>query len=133
MLDADLAVKNGADHQFYAQFNKTTGLNHVVVAYENEVPIGCGAIREYTPEAVEVKRMYVVPTSRGKGIATAILTALENWAAELSYHKCVLETVKKQSEAIALYQSRGYQIIPNYGQYKGVENSVCFEKELRRH
>jgi GNAT superfamily N-acetyltransferase len=102
----------------------------VVVAYENDAPVGCGALKEYELNAMEVKRMYVAPTSRGKGIATAVLTALESWAAELSYRKCVLETGKKQPEAIALYRRQGYQIIPNYGQYKDVENSVCFEKEL---
>ena len=130
LLDADLAVRDGIDHSFYAQFNKINRLNHVIVAYENEVPVGCGALKEYEPNAMEVKRMYVVPASRGQGIATAVLTALENWATELSYRKCVLETGKKQPEAIALYQSRGYQIISNYGQYKDVENSVCFEKQL---
>ena len=130
LLDADLAVRDGAEHLFYAQFNKIDRLNHVVVAYENDAPVGCGALKEYELNAMEVKRMYVAPTSRGKGIATAVLTALESWAAELSYRKCVLETGKKQPEAIALYRRQGYQIIPNYGQYKDVENSVCFEKEL---
>jgi GNAT superfamily N-acetyltransferase len=130
LLDADLAVRDGAEHLFYAQFNKIDRLNHVVVAYENDVPIGCGALKEYEPNTMEVKRMYVAPASRGQGIATAVLTALENWAAELSYRKCVLETGKKQPEAIALYRRQGYQIVPNYGQYKDVENSVCFEKEL---
>ena len=130
LLDADLAVRDGAEHLFYAQFNKIDRLNHVVVAYENEVPVGCGALKEYEPNTMEVKRMYVAPASRGQGIATAVLTALENWATELSYRKCVLETGKKQPEAIALYRRQGYQISPNYGQYKDVENSVCFEKEL---
>ena len=64
------------------------------------------------------------------GIATQILTELEKWATELSFKKCVLETGKKQPEAIALYIKNGYKIIPNYGQYEGVENSVCFEKLL---
>jgi len=74
--------------------------------------------------------MYVYPKSRGKGIATAILNELEKWAFELPFKKCVLETGKRQQEAIELYKKNGYKIIPNYGQYVGIENSICFEKEL---
>jgi GNAT superfamily N-acetyltransferase len=74
--------------------------------------------------------MYTRPDSRGKGIASLVLAELERWAGELSYERCMLETGKRQPEAIALYKRRGYGIIPNYGQYVGVENSVCFAKEL---
>jgi putative acetyltransferase len=127
-LDADLAIRDGADHAFYAQFNKTHMIKHAIVAYENEIPVGCGAIKEFSTDTMEVKRMYVLPAVRGKGIATQILQQLENWAAELGYQKCVLETGQNQPEAIRLYTKSGYQRIPNYGQYKGIANSVCFEK-----
>ena len=130
-LDADLAIRDGADHSFYAQFNKVDKIRHAVVAYKDGLPVGCGAMKEFTPEAMEVKRMYTAPEGRGKGVATAVLTELENWAAELSYKKCVLETGKRQPEAIALYKKNGYNTIQNYGQYIGVENSVCFEKVLK--
>src|SRR5690606_2342242 len=102
----------------------------VLVAYENEMAIGCGAIKELEPDTMEVKRMYVIPEHRGKGIAGQILSALEEWAKELSFKKCVLETGKRQPEAIGLYKKYGYGIIPNYGQYAGIGNSVCFEKIL---
>jgi putative acetyltransferase len=131
-LDADLAQKDGDEHSFYAQFNKVDKIKYVVVAYENDQPMSCGAIKEFSPEAMEVKRMYTSPESRGKGIATKVLAELEKWAAELFYQKCVLETGKKQTEAIGLYKKNGYKIIPNYGQYAGVENSVCFEKEIKQ-
>jgi putative acetyltransferase len=130
LLDADLAQRDGEDHSFYAQFNKIDRIRHVVLAYENGRPLGCGAIKEFAPGAMEVKRMYTLPESRSKGIATKILSALESWAAELSYTRCVLETGKRQPEAIALYKKSGYRVIANYGQYAGVENSVCFEKEI---
>ena len=129
-LDADLANRDGKDHAFYAQFNKIDAIKHVVVAYENDKPVGCGSIKEFSPDAVEVKRMYVVPERRKKGIAVSILSELERWAKELSYKKCVLETGKKQPEAIALYIGRGYKRIANYGQYAGIENSICFEKGI---
>jgi putative acetyltransferase len=131
LLDADLAIRDGEDHSFYAQFNKVDNIKYVVVAYENEQAIGCGAIKEYTSDTMEIKRMYVLPTSRKKGIAAKILSELENWAIELSCTKCILETGKRQPEAIGLYKKKGYKLIPNYGQYTGVENSLCFEKELK--
>ncbi|HEX9510041.1 MAG TPA: GNAT family N-acetyltransferase [Puia sp.] len=130
-LDADLAERDGNDHSFYSQFNKIDKIRYAVVAYENSKPIGCGAIKEYSPDSMEVKRMYTSPDSRGKGIASQVLAELERWAAELSYGKCVLETGKRQPEAIELYRKNGYKVIPNYGQYAGIENSVCFEKEMK--
>lgn len=130
-LDADLAQRDGEDHSFYAQFNKIDKIKHAIVAYQGDRPVGCGAIKEYSPGTMEVKRMYTIPENRGKGVASKILRELERWAFELSYEKCILETGKKQPEAIALYKKRGYQVIPNYGQYADVEDSVCFEKSLR--
>jgi len=129
-LDEDLAIKDGEAHFFYAQFNKINKIMHVVLAYENKIPLGCGAIKEYDTNTMEVKRMYTSPESRKKGIATKILTELEKWVFELSYGRCILETGKRQPEAIGLYKKSGYTQIPNYGQYSGVENSVCFEKEI---
>jgi GNAT superfamily N-acetyltransferase len=130
LLDADLAIRDGADHAFYAQFNKIDAIRHVVLAYEGDMAVGCGAIKEFSPDAMEVKRMFVRPEGRQKGIASMVLGELERWAAEMSYRRTVLETGMKQQEAIELYTRRGYTRIPNYGQYAGVENSLCFEKIL---
>ena len=130
LLDADLAERDGDDHAFYHQFNKIDIIKHAVVLYDNQKPLGCGAIKEFDATAMEVKRMYTSPESRGKGIATKILSELEKWTEELSYEKCVLETGKRQPEAIQLYTKSGYKKIPNYGQYVGIENSVCFEKSF---
>lgn len=130
-LDSDLAIRDGSEHSFYAQFNKIDKIRYVVIAYEDDKPVSCGAIKEFEPKIMEVKRMYTLPEYRGKGIAGKVLTELEKWAAELACEKCVLETGKRQPEAIALYTRCGYNIIPNYGQYAGKENSVCFEKKLQ--
>lgn len=129
-LDADLAIRDGSEHAFYAQFNKVDMIKHVVIAYDDKRPVGCGAIKKLSSDSMEVKRMYTSPESRGKGIASTVLTELEKWSAELSYQKCLLETGKKQPEAIALYFKSGYKIVDNYGQYAGVENSICFEKKI---
>lgn len=129
-LDAELAIRDGDDHAFYAQFNKIAKLKHVVLAYEDDKALGCGAIRALDSGDMEVKRMYVPPESRSKGIATKVLLELENWARELSFTRCVLETGLKQPEAIHLYEKNGYERIPNYGQYIDVGNSVCFGKKI---
>ncbi|MEE9361177.1 MAG: GNAT family N-acetyltransferase [Cellulophaga sp.] len=130
-LDADLAIRDGDDHDFYDQFNKIDRINYVVVVYEDATPLGCGAIKAYDSGSMEIKRMYTDPKSRGKGIATKILTELENWAIELTYKKCILETGIKQPEAIALYEKCNYKTIVNYGQYANIKTSVCFEKLLK--
>lgn len=129
-LDKDLSIRDGDEHSFYAQFNKVDAIKNVLVAYRNEQAVGCGAIKKMDENTMEIKRMYVPPHLRGKGIASQILQELETWSRELGYKKCILETGKKQPEAIALYHKNLYQIIPNYGQYEGIENSVCFAKEL---
>lgn len=129
-LDKDLAIRDGDDHPFYATLNTIETIKHAIVMYEEELPVGCGALREYEPGIMEVKRMYVLPGKRGRGIASLVLTALEDWAKELEYKKCILETGKKQPEAISLYHKNNYTVIPNYGKYAGIDNSVCFEKVL---
>lgn len=130
LLDADLARRDGDEHAFYAQYNTIAVLNYVVVAYEGAKAVGCGAIKEQVPGTMEVKRMYVLPENRKGGVATLVLTELEQWANELGYEQCVLETGKRQPEAIALYKKNGYEVIPNYGQYIGIDNSVCFNKKI---
>lgn len=129
-LDAELQIRDGAEHDFYAQFNKIDAIREVVVAYENEIAVGCGAFKEYLPRVAEIKRMFVLPESRNRSIAGKILSELEAWASELSFSKCILETGLKQPEAVRLYQKSGYEIIPNYGQYAGIENSVCMRKSI---
>lgn len=127
-----LKIVDGADHDFYHQFNGITHLNNTIVAYYDNVAVGCGAFKKFDEKSTEVKRMYVHPDFRGKKIATAILEDLEKWSKELGYQKCILETGKRQTEAVAFYSKLNYQITPNFGQYKDVENSVCFEKVLKQ-
>lgn len=129
-LDAYLAILDGEDHAFYAQFNKSSALKNAIIAYEKETAVGIGAYKEYDPVTVEMKRMYTLPQFRGKGIASKILSELELWATEENYKIAVLETGFMQKDAISLYQKLGYVITENYGQYIGVENSVCMKKTL---
>jgi GNAT superfamily N-acetyltransferase len=130
LLDQDLAIRDGEDHAFYNQYNKTDAIKHVLVYYENDIPVGCGAFREKENGITEIKRMYVHPEYRKKGIATSVLAALEIWAKEVGYVCTILETGKNQPEAINLYQKLNYIIIPNYPPYENMDNSVCMKKTL---
>ena len=129
-LDAYLAEKDGDEHAFYDQFNKIDHLNNVILACDGELAVACGAIKAFTQGVMEVKRMYTNPDYRGKQIASRVLNELESWAKEMGNSKCILETGKRQVEAIAFYQKNGYRQIENYGQYQNVENSMCFEKMI---
>lgn len=129
-LDAYLSITDGDEHSFYDQFNKIDSIKHVVVAYVDARPVACGAIKQIDLDKMEVKRMYVMPLERGRGYATKILKALEEWTTELGFKICVLETGKRQKEAVALYEKNNYKRIANYGQYTGVDNSICFQKKL---
>ena len=128
-LDAELAIRDGDEHAFYAQYNKPQGLLGVVVAYLDDEPVGCGALKKFSDHETEIKRMFVKPDRRGQRIAAKVLEELETWASELGSGSFVLETGFKQPEAIALYRRSGYEVIPNYGQYAGVANSLCMRKQ----
>jgi putative acetyltransferase len=129
-LDSYLAEKDGRDHDFYNQYNGISTIKYTLVCYKENKPVACGAIKEYGKDAMEVKRMFTLPEYRGMGIAGQLLVELERWAVELGAKRVVLETGKKQVEAISLYERSGYRPIPNYGQYIDIETSVCYEKPL---
>lgn len=129
-LDADLRTRYGKDQDKYDAFNIIDTQARVALAMEGQTPIGCGCWREMEHEVVEMKRMYVQPAFRGKGIAKLILNELEAWASEEGYKLARLETAIRQPEAIALYTKQNYQRIPNYGPYKNMPESICMEKAL---
>jgi putative acetyltransferase len=130
MLDGDLTLRYGELQKHYAQFNHIDFIDTVIVAYEEDIPVGCGCFRSFAPETIEIKRMYVRPEFRGRGISRLILAELEKWASEIGYTKSVLETGNQQTEAIHLYHRFGYTEIPNYGNYDGTETSICMSKKL---
>lgn len=129
LFDDYLVEIDGDEKDFFAQYNQIY-ISNVIVFYENEEAKGCGAFKEYEENVAELKRMFVLPESRGKGVASAILTALENWAKEEGFTCCILETSCRLENAIALYQKFGFEVTSNYGQYIGVESSVCMKKNI---
>ena len=131
LLDADLAERDGEDNAFYSQYNGLEQIRHAVLCYASgSEAIGCGAMKQVAPATMEVKRMYVLPGHRGTGIATRVLRELENWASDLKMSRIILETGKRQPEAIRLYEKNGYLRTENFEPYVGVHNSLCFEKQL---
>lgn len=130
-LDKDLWARYPAEQHIYNGFNKITGIDTVVIAYHEGVPVGCGCFKPFGAGGVEIKRMFVQPLLRGKGVAFSILEELERWAAELGYAYTVLETGTGQPEAISLYKKSGYRLIENYPPYIGMPSSVCFRKDLQ--
>ena len=129
-LDASLAEHNGDDHAFFDQFNKIDTIKNCIVVYIDEVPAACGAFKEFSKDTIEIKRMFTNQEFRKRGLGTIIVKELENWAKELGYKKAVLETSQDLKNAISVYEKCGFYKIPNYGQYIGVDSSVCFEKVL---
>lgn len=129
-LDVYLAEADGHFHSFYHQFNGIDALKEVVIAYIDGIPAGCGALKQLSESEMEVKRMYTRPEFRNQRIASGVLSELEYWASELGFEACILETGTKQTEALQFYPAMGYEAIPNYGQYAGMENSRCFRKKL---
>ena len=130
LLNAEMNALYGRLQATYDRHNVVEDVRTVVVACVDGRAVGCGALRPYAAETVEVKRMYVRPDWRGQGIAGRVLRELEGWARELGFARIILETGKKQPAAIGLYDKHGYRRIENYGPYAGQPNSVCFEKRL---
>jgi len=129
-LDRGLSGQYENHATTYAPHNLVGYLETVVIAYEKGEAVGCGCFKKYDNNSVEIKRMFVRPELRKKGIASAILLELENWAKERGIKNAVLETGTKQTEAIALYEKKGYKRTENYGPYVGVETSLCFKKAI---
>ncbi|WP_207421271.1 GNAT family N-acetyltransferase [Desertivirga brevis] len=129
-LDSDL---QGRYHDVQYQYNAYTDvskINTVVVAYIQDIAVGCGCFKEISDRAVEIKRMFVNPYFRGFGVASSIIDELLIWSKQLYYNEALLETGKRQPESIKLYTKHGFQIIDNFGPYVGMAESVCMKREL---
>jgi GNAT superfamily N-acetyltransferase len=132
-LNAELDARypeEGANHFRLDPEEVADGRGAFFVAYLGDEPVGCGAVRRIEPGVAEIKRMYVAPAARGRGVGRQVLTELEAEARRLGAARLVLETGPRQPEALALYSRAGFVEIPNFGEYAGCEFSVCMAKEL---
>jgi len=114
----------------YVPLNKTDDIRDVVVAYDGDVPVGGAGFKRFDERSAEVKRMFVKPEYRGKGVAKGILELIEQKAKEAGYERLVLETGGFLTAANQLYKGIGFLVIPNYGSYADMPESVCMEKLL---
>jgi len=122
--------EEGANHFRLDPEEVVEGRGAFVVAYSGGKPLGCGAIRRMDENTAEIKRMYVEPSARARGVGRAVLRALEAEARRLEVGRIVLETGERQLEALALYRSSGFVRIPAFGEYVGAPLSVCMEKRV---
>ena len=122
--------EEGATHFRLNSEEVAEGRGAFLVAYASGKPIGCGAIRKLDSETAEIKRMYVIPEVRGKGISKKILLALEQEGRRLGIRRIVLETGERQIEAMALYARAGFARIPLFGEYLNSPLSICMAKEI---
>lgn len=134
-LNAELQARYpepGANHFRVDAEELAPGRGAFLVGYVDGVPVACGAIRKHDESTAEIKRMYVMPAARGKGLSRQILSALEAEGRALGVRRLVLETGPRQVEALALYERAGFVKIPLFGEYlNSPKFSVCMEKELQ--
>jgi len=126
----DEIVGGRFQRQQYVKYNTLEKIQDVIVVYDKERPIGCGAFRFYDERTAEIKRLYLLPEYRGRGIAGELLKRLEANAKNKGFSTVVLETGEPLTEAMALYKRAGYQVVPNYGAYADMPDSVCMSKKL---
>jgi putative acetyltransferase len=133
-LNADLRARypeGDGMHYFRLDADEVRpGRGAFVVAYDAQTPVGCGAVRTIDAGVAEIKRMYVLPTVRGRGIARRMLEFLEHEARAIGITKLLLETGTRQPEAIALYSKTGYSRTGAFGEYPPSPLNVFFEKYL---
>lgn len=129
-LDYELSETYGEEQKTYNEFNIVEENDTVVLVYQNVTPVGCGCFRKYTNDTIEIKRMFVQNDFRGNGISKLILKELESWAIEMGYKESILETGIYQKSALGLYSKNGYMRTDNYGQYTGIQTSICMKKNL---
>jgi GNAT superfamily N-acetyltransferase len=129
-LDAHLLILDGEEHAFFSQFNGLENIKYAVIYCIDNKAVGCGGLKKIDLQTAEIKRMYVEPEYRGRGVAAKILTALETWATELDFNQLCLETGVNNPSAQSVYRKKGFEKIINYGPYFGVPSSVCMGKGI---
>ena len=118
-------------HAQLSAHNKVDTIPYACIVMDCDRPIGCGGLRPYSDDKIEVKRVFVRPEARRTGAAADLMLELENWARELGFEQVILETSIEFHPALALYRSLGYIQTEKYDPYKNVDLSICFSKTLQ--
>lgn len=129
-MDLDRRVGKKIKRDKYKKYNRLDEIKQAIVVYEDGKAIGGGAIRRYDEESVELKRVFIHTEYQGRGIGSKLVSLLIEWAMELGYKKMILETGELLVESCAVYKKLGFQVIPNYGPYANMPESLCMAKKL---
>lgn len=129
-MDLDRRVGRKIKRDKYKKYNQLDEIKEAIVVYEGNTAIGGGAIRKYDDENVELKRVFVHPEYQGRGIGSRLVALLMEWAMELGYKRVILETGELLAESCAVYKKLGFEIIPNYGPYADMPESLCMARDL---
>ena len=129
-MDLDRRVGKKIKRDKYTKYNQLDEINEAIVVYDGNRAIGGGAIRRYNDENVELKRVFIHTEYQGQGIGSKLVSLLIEWARELGYKRIILETGELLVESCAVYNKLGFQVIPNYGPYVNMPESLCMAKDL---
>ena len=129
-MDLDMRVGKKIKRDKYTKYNQLDEIHEAIVVYEGNQAIGGGAIRKYNDENVELKRVFIHPEYQGMGIGTKLVSTLIEWAIEIGYKRMILETGELLAESCAVYRKLGFEVIPNYGPYVNMPESLCMAKDL---
>lgn len=130
-MDLDRRVGKKIKRDKYQKYNQLDEIREAIIVYEENKPIGGGAIRRYDDESVELKRVFVHTEYQGRGIGSRLVSLLIEWATELGYKRMILETGELLAESCAVYKKMGFKVIPNYGPYMDMPESLCMAKDLK--
>lgn len=131
-IDLDRRVGKKIKRDKYRQFNQLDEIQQAIVVYEDNKAVGGGAIRKYDDENIELKRVFVHTEYQGQGIGSRLVSMLIEWAVELGYNRMILETGELLAESCAVYKKLGFKVIPNYGPYVNMPESLCMARELKK-
>lgn len=109
----------------YLPLNSLQDIHEVIIAYDYDIPVGCVSFKRFEEDTAEVKRVFVKESYRGKGISKELMRLLEERAKEKGCSKLLLESGEPLTAAMGVYHSIGYAVIPNYGEYKCMKDSIC--------
>lgn len=130
-MDLDRRVGKKIQRDKYKKYNQLDEIQEAIVVYIDNKAAGGGAIRRYDDENMELKRVFVHPEYQGRGIGSRLVALLMEWAGELGYKRIILETGELLAESCAVYKKLGFQVIPNYGPYEDMPESLCMAKDLK--
>ena len=130
-MDLDRRVGRQIKREKYQKFNQLDEIREAIVVYDHGRAVGGGAIRRYDDENIELKRVFVHNEYQGQGIGSTLVSLLIEWAAELGYRRMILETGELLAESCAVYKKLGFAVIPNYGPYADMPESLCMAREIR--